>query len=379
MSNVHDENYEALRDEAMEPCLSSAKRRDLYQCLELATGRQVVLLSAPPRAKARRSGRWLPPVQTRFSKHTQYVCRNWDGPKLRVPLGWFFYTHQALRQVRPGDVVVIDNYEFIYVVAAWCLRLFRRVHFVLEYEDGKHLIDRSWSRVLSGLAELLGRPLLHAALTAHPALGHRLPSSLPREMVPGFIVKPAEARPPSRPGLTRFLYSGSLDTSRGIDLLLAALPLLPEAGWHLHVTGSGPLEAEVLRFAKSPVWIRKLTFHGYVSSGAAQKLLFECDVGLNCQKAGDPISGVTFPSKIFTYLSASLVVLSSRASEVDTICGPACVYFDQDTPEALATVMIRAVQDLPGLRTHLDFRAVETTYSLEGTTARLNKLLAFLS
>jgi glycosyltransferase involved in cell wall biosynthesis len=118
-----------------------------------------------------------------------------------------------------------------------------------------------------------------------------------------------------------------------------------------------------------------VTFHGYISSQAAQKLLLGCDVGLNCQKAADPISGVTFPSKVFTYLSAGLAVISSRASEVDTICGPACIYYNEDTPEALAAVMIRAVKHLPSLRNSLDFKLVESTYSLEGTAARLKKLL----
>jgi glycosyltransferase involved in cell wall biosynthesis len=272
-------------------------------------------------------------------------------------------------------LVILDNYQFIHVLAAWSLKLFRGVHFVLDYEDGYHLINQSWMRVLSWLAEFLERPLLHAALTAHPVLGERLPASLPRETVPGFIVKPDPNSVHSSPGLTQFLYSGSLDPPRGIDILLAALPLLPEAGWHLHVTGRGPMEAEVLRLAKSESWTGKVTFHGYISSQAAQKLLLGCDVGLNCQKAADPISGVTFPSKVFTYLSAGLAVISSRASEVDTICGPACIYYNEDTPEALAAVMIRAVKHLPSLRNSLDFKLVESTYSLEGTAARLKKLL----
>jgi glycosyltransferase involved in cell wall biosynthesis len=341
----------------------------------LATGSEVIVLSPPPKAEARRSPRWLPAVETRFSIHRQRFCCNWDAPKIRIPLSWVFYAVLAVRQTRAGDLVILDNYQFIHVVAAWCLKLFRRVHFMLDYEDGYHLIDKSWTRVLSWLAEFLERPLLHAALTAHPVLGDRLPPSLPRETVPGFIVTPDPKSVHSSPGLTQFLYSGSLDPPRGLDIVLAALRLLPEAGWHLHVTGRGPMEAEVLRFAKSQSWTGKVTFHGYISSQAAQKLLLGCDVGLNCQKAADPISRVTFPSKVFTYLSASLVVISSRASEVATICGPACIYYNEDTPEALATVMIRAVKDLPTLRSSLDSSAVETTYSLQGTAVRLTKLL----
>src|SRR5208283_4390682 len=116
----------------------------------------VILLSSPPKAADRRAGKWLPSAETKFSTHRQFFCANWDVPKLRIPLSWFFYARHVLRHVRSGDLVVIDNYEFIYVFAAWFLKPFRRVTFILDYEDGKHLIERSIWRFLSGLAEAAG-------------------------------------------------------------------------------------------------------------------------------------------------------------------------------------------------------------------------------
>ena len=375
LSNVHDENYEALREEFVEPCLSSAKRRELYKCLELATGRQVVLLSSPPRARTRRSGRWLPPVQTRFSGHTQYVCRNWDGPKLRVPLSWFFYTCQALRQTRSGDVVVIDNYEIIYIIVAWWLRIFRRVRFVLEYEDGKHLISSSPWRVLNGLAELFGRPLVAAALLAHPSLGERLPLEVPTLLVPGFITQTdSKCLDPGLGAEVQLLYSGSLDQVRGVDLLLEALPLFPVTGWHLHITGQGELEAHVRGAAQEPRWEGKVTFHGVLSNKAYSKLIGQCHVGLNCQRTSDPISAVTFPSKIFSYLSSGLVVVSSRASEIPAICGEACLYYEAETAESLAGVVGRILTNYPELARRPGRDRILQKYTVEGTAGRIREL-----
>jgi len=375
LSNVFDQNYHDLRGEKIDRSLTNAKRQALFQCLELASGREVALLSSPPKAADRRAGKWLPPVETKFSTHRQFFCANWDAPKLRVPLSWFFYARHVLRHVRSGDLLVIDNYEFIYIFAAWFLKLFRRVTFILDYEDGKHLIERSWGRILSGLAEAAGRPLLSGAMLAHPALGRRLPDSMPTELVPGFVPKELPPWPDAPVTEVRFLYSGGLDYPRGVDLLLESLEHLPGQGWRLDITGQGPLGEQVVRFAQDPRWRDKVAYHSTLPTDDYNRLMRECHVGLNCQRTSDPISGVTFPSKVFTYLSAGLVVISSKASEVATICGKACLYYDEETPQSLASAMRTVMADFSAVRQKLDLTEVSDRYSIEATTARLRRLL----
>jgi glycosyltransferase involved in cell wall biosynthesis len=377
LSNVYDQHYLDLRGEKIASCLSSPKRRDLFRCLELATGRDVVLLSSPPKSLERRSPRWLPAATTIFSTHRQFFCANWDVPKLRIPLGWFFYAVQAVRRIQSGDLVVIDNYEFIYVVAAYAVRLFRRVDFVLEYEDGKHAIDQSWHAGLSGLAEKMGRRLIRAAILAHPALSRRLPPNVPTLLAPGFVVRttlPRERPPVS--DTVHFLYSGSLDRTRGVDLLLAVLPLLPETGWHLHITGAGSLEKEVAALAAEPRWQGRVTFHGTLPAVDYTALIGRCQVGLNCQRPSDPISDVTFPSKVFSYLSAGLLILSSRASDVPVVCGDACIYYEAETPASLAKAIHRVVQHYAELSLSGKADKVTAIYGIEGTAQRLTQLLA---
>jgi glycosyltransferase involved in cell wall biosynthesis len=377
LSNVYDQHYLDLRGEKIAPCLSSPKRRDLFRCLELATGRVVVVLSSPPKSLERRSPRWLPAAATTFSTHRQFFCANWDVPKLRIPLGWLFYAVQAVRRIQSNDLVVIDNYEFIYVVAAYAVRLFRRVDFVLEYEDGKHAIDQSWHAGLSGLAEKMGRGLIRAAILAHPALGRRLPPNVPTLLAPGFVVR--TTLPRERPPLgdtVHFLYSGSLDRTRGVDLLLAALPLLPETGWHLHITGAGSLEKEVAALAGEPRWQGRVTFHGTLPAVDYTALIGRCQVGLNCQRPSDPISDVTFPSKVFSYMSAGLLILSSRASDVPVVCGDACIYYEAETPASLAEAIHRVVQHYTELSLSGKADKVTAIYGIEGTAQRLTQLLA---
>ena len=375
LSNVFDQNYHDLRGEKVARCLSGIKRQVLFQCLQKASGREIIVLSAPPKAEGRREPKWIPAVETRYAAHRQFFCANWDAPKLRAPLSWLFYARHVLRHTRSGDVVVIDNYEIIYIVAAWCLKLFRRVTFILEYEDGKHLIDRSIWRLLSGLAETAGRPLLSGAILTHPALGRRLPSVLPTELVPGFVPETIPAYHDKPGPEVRFLYSGTLDGPRGVDLLLEAVKLLPAQGWHLDITGYGPLAESISRFVSDARWQGKLEYHQSLPPDAYERLLGACHVGLNCQRTSDPISGVTFPSKVFTYLSAGLVIISSRASEVDKICGKACLYFDEETPQSLTAAMNEAIADFAAICQRLDRTEVTQHYSVPATTVRLQKFL----
>src|SRR5882724_1872661 len=375
LSNVFDQQYHNGRGEPIERCLSGAKRRDLFHCLELATGRPLIILSSPPKAGQRRRPRWLPSLQTQFSSHDQFFCANWDAPKVRVPLSWFFYMFHVLRKTRSGDMVFIDNFEFIYVLAAYWLRLFKRVSFVLDYEDGKHLIDRSWMGVLSSIAEFLGRRLLSAAVLANSDMGRRLPGSIPTALVPGFIV-PVHTHAPWRPGEpVRFVYSGSLDRTRGVDLLLESLDYLPPTGWRLDISGAGPLNEKVASAAAQGRWSNNVEFHGSMKPQAYAELLQSCHVGLNCQRTSDPISEVTFPSKVFTYLNAGLLVLSSTASEVKQVCGDACSYYESETARDLAAAIISVLNNFGALYQSRDVSNVSECYSVEGTTERLRGLL----
>jgi glycosyltransferase involved in cell wall biosynthesis len=378
LSNPYDESYLRVRQERVAPPLASGKRKSLFACLERAGGRQVIVLSSPPKAMERRAGKWLPAVETKFSTHRQFFCANWDVPRLRIPLSWFFYARHVLRHVRSGDLVAIDNYEFIYFFAAWLLRLFRRVTFVLDYEDGKHLSDRSWWRVLNGLAERGGRPLLRGAILAHPGLGKRLPATLPTELVPGFVLRRPKAVPVP-PAAVHFVYSGHLDQVRGVDLLLDALSQLPAGGWHLDITGTGPLASRVAQLAQDSRWKDRVAFHQYLPGDAYEELLATCQVGLNCQRPSDPVSEVTFPSKVFSYLSAGLMVLSSTASAMKRICGNGCFYYEEETSRSLAVAMTEVIEHFPAVRQKLDLEAVFGQYSMEATTTRLQRWLKAIS
>ena len=102
-------------------------------------------------------------------------------------------------------------------------------------------------------------------------------------------------------------------------------------------------------------------------------LLNQCHIGLNCQRDSDPISGVTFPSKVFNYLSAGLLVISSRASEVPAICGEACWYYDAETPSSLARAITSVLEDRSIFSNLIARQSAVEKYSVDGTVVRLQE------
>ncbi len=85
---------------------------------------------------------------------------------------------------------------------------------------------------------------------------------------------------------------------------------------------------------------------------------------------------MTFPSKLFTYLSAGLLVVSSTASEAREICGKACIYYEEETPEALASALRSVIEGLASARQEVETEEFMRRYSAEGTTRRLRELIA---
>ena len=246
---------------------------------------------------------------------------------------------------------------------------------VIDYEDGKHLIDRGVMKMLSSLAELLIKPMVKGAILATPTLADRLPSSVPNVIVPGILSDHIPSRQPPPPGESiHLLYSGSLDVERGIPLLLEFLDsgLIP-SGIRLEITGQGKFAPELESIAKrNPDQIR---FHGKVPEPRLLEIQNRCQFGLNLQSSSNPISKVTFPSKTFDYLNAGLRLITTKSAGVETVIGHAAVYLEEESVIGLAAAIEQAVAELHS-NNGMNVEMLRKDYSLAGTSRRLTNLFA---
>jgi len=367
LTGAYDDQYLAIRSDSPLICTSAGKRLKLYAAIAEAAGSPLLILSPQPKGR-RRVISTLPAVSSQFGDTRQLFSKASRLPKLRIILNLAYYALHVNRKAPADAIFIVDNYEFIYFLALWVRRLFgKRSQVIIEYEDGKHVIDKGWQRVLSFLAEKMGRPLVIGGILATPSLAARLPG-VPTVCVPGVLqdaTKPFVGNKSAGP--MEFIYSGSLDAERGVPLLLAFLdsPLVP-AQAHFHITGQGWLtEACVAVAAKNP---QRVSFHGILDQVELARLRAQCHYGLNLQRSGDPVSEVTYPSKTFDYLNAGLRIVSTSAAGVPQVLGDGAIYLPSEDVEGLAAAISQACDPSFEGGANLDGREL---YSHRGTVERL--------
>ena len=106
------------------------------------------------------------------------------------------------------------------------------------------------------------------------------------------------------------IYSGALTEYNGIRNLIDAMQLVQE-DVVLRIYGDGPLR-EVVESAA--IKGKKIEYMGSVSNDQMLQLQRTAYLLINPRPINDPISQVTFPSKIFEYLLSGTVILTTRLS-----------------------------------------------------------------
>ena len=374
LTGAYDDHHLSTRTDNPGVCTSAGKRLMLYRAIAAATGCSPLLLSPQPRGRGRPTA--MAGAECRFGEFRQHFAGASGVRKIRYFADIISYIRHVYRHTRNGDTFIVDNYELAYILAIHHCRLRgRKNRILLEYEDGKHLIDRGFPKWVSGLAERMGRTLVQGAILATPSLGERLPSGIPKVQVPGILRPDIVINPASPQGMpVHFIYSGSMDVERGAPLLLDYLESsLIQTNTVYHITGQGNYRERFERLTKFNRGT--INFHGCVSEEKLASIRSSCHFGLNLQCSSNPISEVTFPSKTFDYLNAGLRVVSTRASRVEEVLGGAAIYLESETPAGLADAVRRASCSLV-TGVDLPIASLMSRYSFEGTVRRLRDLLA---
>jgi hypothetical protein len=335
LSGVVDDSYLATRKDSPKFCTSASKRFDLYKCIQDITSQRLILLTPPPRGQINPYD--IPETTGFFYEFPQYVSKACGIKKLRFLADMLHYSSLVFKHVKTGDIIIVDNYELTYILACWYCRIHGLKNtIILEYEDGKHLIDKGPWKLVSALAECLGKSLVGGVLVASPRLVERLKPTIPSVFVPGLLQENLpNARQVDPSEEVFFIYSGSLDSARGVNLLLDYLESdCFCSNSHFHITGQGPCADRVLKVAKEHC--DRVTFHGILDKEALANLNLSCHYGLNLQSSSDPVSNVTFPSKTFDYVNAGLGLVSTRAAGVEKVWGDFPIYLNEETVHSLS-------------------------------------------
>lgn len=141
-------------------------------------------------------------------------------------------------------------------------------------------------------------------------------------------------------GKIHVVYAGTLDPRKGGAAAAVAAECLDER-YHMHLLGFGSDEQieEMKRLigeanSKSSATI---TYDGLLKGKEFDDFLRKCHIGLATQIPDASFAKTSFPSKVLTYLSNGLSVVSSTYEAIQVSPVASCVsFYDEQTPQKIA-------------------------------------------
>lgn len=107
------------------------------------------------------------------------------------------------------------------------------------------------------------------------------------------------------------IYSGALTEYSGIKHMVHAMKYLDRNDVYLEIYGDGELKPYIEKCAKE---ITNVFYRGKVDNETMQQIQREAFLLVNPRLVSDPISNVTFPSKIFEYMMSGTPILTTKLS-----------------------------------------------------------------
>jgi glycosyltransferase involved in cell wall biosynthesis len=173
-----------------------------------------------------------------------------------------------------------------------------------------------------------------------------------------------------------FWYSQTLGPGRGLEELVAALPLLDRDA-ELHLRGrAAPGMQEWLRARMPERWQQRVFFHPQVTNEELLSRIAQHDIGFAGEMTYCRSRDLTVTNKILHYLLGGLAVVASDTMgqcEVAMQAPGAVVLYESGNPQALAkalNALLNSPENLARAKTAA-LRAAETTFSWERQAAVL--------
>ncbi len=148
------------------------------------------------------------------------------------------------------------------------------------------------------------------------------------------------------------VYAGTLDARKGGATVAVASAEFLSQRYHVHILGFGSKsEKQFIQDQITDIVSRtkaKVSYDGLLSGEEYIRFIQNCDIGLSTQNPDAAFNATSFPSKILSYLSNGLHVVSVRIPVVEySAIGDILTYYDNQTPEEVAKAIKNVRMDLP--------------------------------
>lgn len=146
-------------------------------------------------------------------------------------------------------------------------------------------------------------------------------------------------------GKIHVVYAGTFDSRKGGGAAAAAAAeWLPE-NYHVHILGFGSEKdkAAIIKIIEDVNKTSKaeVTFGGTLSGEEYIRFIQKCHIGLSTQNPNAAFNSTSYPSKILSYMSNGLRVVSINIPAIkDSAVGNDLYYYENQTPEEIAKAIM---------------------------------------
>lgn len=147
-------------------------------------------------------------------------------------------------------------------------------------------------------------------------------------------------------GKIHVVYAGTFDPNKGGCLAAEAAVYLP-SNFHLHILGFGSKQEveNIMRLVKEVQETSEavVTYDGLLLGNEFVSFLQKCHIGLSTQDPNSTFNDTSFPSKLLTYLSNGLTVITIDIKAIKTSKISHCLnYYKKHDPETIANAIKKA-------------------------------------
>lgn len=302
--------------------LAAAKKMDFVASALTQIGKRVEIVSP---AYITDSGRYYKAEEhiqiapnTQLTLTPSWGCRNKLMRVARVLYSkWWLFRYLLSHANEQTPVIVYHNYEIaIPLIAA---QKIKRFPLLLEIEEQYSMVWKL-SRYNQFKENLLLRYGKDRSLVVSELLAEKLGVMHPIVSYGNYNSFKGIIPEKGKNNTVQLIYTGSVDkVKNSAYLAMEVMPLLPE-NYELKISGpiakgEGDLFIQTLDAINRKCGRKACEYLGVLGDEEYTDLLLHSDIALNLQQDGD-FGQYLFPSKILTYLSYNLPVVSTRGASI---------------------------------------------------------------